>query len=136
VFTFFGLVGIVIGVTRPDLNPVAAPVEPITVAFTLRSVDGQFSVLSGGNHMPMGAGAVTQTSTYIRVNYTQPARQIVTLLAVSDDTLVRADVACGVRASLTHALIFCARDGVTINPSSIVSSTANISVFGLIVPAP
>ena len=91
------------------------------------NANGVWTKSTGGFESP-NIASVSQTSTYIQVNYTLPLYTIAFAKAFEDGHLLAGGYQCSANAeSLSNARISCTRSGVVVNPNTMTSSAYQIA---------
>ncbi len=93
----------------------------------LKTDSGTWSVLDNDTHDNAGCGDITQTSTYLWIDYT--AYDTIVGNSVEEDNILNdALVMSGGSIALDHIVIYFYQNGTLINPNTITNASANIFV--------
>lgn len=103
---------------------------------TIRNDGAGFQCLDDVGHRPTFIDSITTTSTYIRVNYTSAAANMVTtFIAAPDETFAAAGFSVGTSVNKTYADIFVYKRQTTMADYVYYDGTNWLSTKGILVPA-
>ena len=108
------------------------PADLETLAGVIRNTGSGFELLDDAGHTPINLASVTQTSTYIRVYYTDPIDQVGAVVIGSDETMADYHVECGASVGLEYLVIKCFRDGALLNPANMTWTNSNLWILGTV----
>lgn len=101
------------GIARPDSN-------------------GNWYVLDDAAHTPICLSSVTQTSTYVKINYCKTLSIVRWVIGNPDERLVQSDIDVGVSGVFDGAILYFTQNGSLVNPNTITSvsqPSANIWLY-------
>jgi hypothetical protein len=91
----------------------------------LKNVNGTWSILNNEYHDNWGCKSVSQTSTYIRVNYDR-YQTIIGGYSEEDGSFLHSNIMAGNSVGLTHTTISFYKNGTLTNPRTVTNPSANI----------
>ena len=115
-----------------DVTP---PSTQRIVACVLRNTGSGWFAIDDADHTPIGVSSVSTSSTAITVNYNFTATTIHTNIVTVDDTFATTPTQylVGASSGMSSMVIYLGIAGTpgVVNPTTVVSSTGNLWVYGL-----
>lgn len=90
---------------------------------------GNWYILDDGDHENYRLSAISQTSTYIKVDFDITFSKIRWAAITPDETLVGSDITCGASVGFSSIWIRVAEAGVMIDPGTVTIGAANIWIM-------